>query len=199
MFDGAGEEAAGAAGGVEHVFVELGVDHVDHELGDGAGSVEFAGVACALQVFEQFLVDVVEGVAVRGAVEVDLVEFVDDLAHEGAVFHVVEGIFKRALHDEGARAGAFFGGEFFEGWKEFVVDEVLQGIAGDAFGVRRPVAPAQFFRDGRFEFVFGEFEFLFLVVEDFEEQHPSELADALGVAVDASVFAHDVLDGFDGG
>jgi hypothetical protein len=44
-----------------------------------------------------------------------------------------------------------------------------------------------------------QFEFLVLVVDDLEEEHPAELADALGVAIDADVLAHDVLDGFDGG
>jgi hypothetical protein len=39
---------------------------------------------------------------------------------------------------------------------------------------------------------------LVLVVDDFEEKHPAELGDALGIAIDAGVLAHDVLDGFDG-
>ena len=34
---------------------------------------------------------------------------------------------------------------------------------------------------------------------DHEEEHPAQLTDALGVAVDAGVLAHDVLDGFDEG
>src|SRR3546814_6879649 len=34
---------------------------------------------------------------------------------------------------------------------------------------------------------------------DLEEQHPAELADALRVAVDSGVLAHDVLDGLDRG
>ena len=41
-----------------------------------------------------------------------------------------------------------------------------------------------------------EFQFLVLVVDDFQEEHPAELADALGVAVDAHVLPHDVLDRF---
>jgi hypothetical protein len=31
-----------------------------------------------------------------------------------------------------------------------------------------------------------------------EEEHPAKLGDALGVAIDADILAHDVLDGFDG-
>ena len=37
------------------------------------------------------------------------------------------------------------------------------------------------------------------VVEDLEEDHPPELRDALGVAVDPGVLAHDVLDRLDRG
>jgi hypothetical protein len=53
--------------------------------------------------------------------------------------------------------------------------------------------------DGRAVVVLQEFEFLILVVDDLEEEHPAQLADALGVAIDAGVLAHDVLDGFDEG
>jgi hypothetical protein len=45
----------------------------------------------------------------------------------------------------------------------------------------------------------SNFEFLILIVDDLEEEHPAQLADALGVAINASVLAHDVLDGFDDG
>jgi hypothetical protein len=39
---------------------------------------------------------------------------------------------------------------------------------------------------------------LILIVDDFQEEHPAELGDALGVAINAGVLAHDVLDGFYG-
>src|SRR5439155_8329886 len=42
------------------------------------------------------------------------------------------------------------------------------------------------------------FQFLILVVNDLEEEHPAELGDALGIAIDTTVLAHDVLDGFYG-
>ncbi len=45
--------------------------------------------------------------------------------------------------------------------------------------------------------VFEQFQFGFAVVENLEEEHPHQLADALGVAIDAGRPAHDVLDGFD--
>jgi len=51
VVDGGGEEAAGAAGRIQHhlALVEPGVDSLDHELGDGARGVELAGIAGAAQ------------------------------------------------------------------------------------------------------------------------------------------------------
>jgi hypothetical protein len=40
---------------------------------------------------------------------------------------------------------------------------------------------------------------LVLVVDDLEKEHPAQLGQALGVAIDADVLAHEVLDGFDCG
>ncbi len=42
------------------------------------------------------------------------------------------------------------------------------------------------------------FPFFLALVEDLEKEHPGKLANALGIAVDAVVLAHDVLDGLDG-
>lgn len=44
--------------------------------------------------------------------------------------------------------------------------------------------------------VLRDFEFLVLIVDDLEEEHPAQL---LGVAIDSCVLTHDVLNGFDGG
>ena len=40
------------------------------------------------------------------------------------------------------------------------------------------------------------FEFLVLIVDDLKEEHPAQLTYALGVAIDAHILAHDVLNGF---
>jgi hypothetical protein len=63
VLDGAGQKAAGAAGRVEQRLAQARVDHVDGELGDGAGRVVLARVARALQVAQDLLVDVAEEVA----------------------------------------------------------------------------------------------------------------------------------------
>ena len=74
-----------------------------------------------------------------------------------------------------------------------------QLVAGDALGVLRPCPPAPARGDGRAVAVFEQLLLLLVVVEDLKEDHPDELADALRVAVDTRVFAHDVLDGLDRG
>ena len=197
--DGAGEEAAGAAGGVEQDLAGLGVDALDHEGGDGAGGVVLARVAGALQVVEQLLVDVAEVLALGQVVEVDAADLVDHLAQELAGLHVVVGVLEDVTHHAGAVGAGAPDGQFLEGGKQVVVDEAEQVLAGHALRVGRPGAPLQALGDGRAVAVAHDLQFLVLVVDDLEEEHPAELGDALGVAVDADVLAHDVLDGFDGG
>ena len=84
-------------------------------------------------------------------------------------------------------------------YRQLVVDEGLQLFAGDALRVRRPGAPLILLRDRRTIIVPGEFEFLILIVDDLEEEHPAQLADALRVAIHANILAHDVLNGFNCG
>ncbi len=199
VLDGADQKAARARGGVHHGFAQAGVGDVHHELGDGAGGVELARVAGALQVAQDFFVEVVELVALGLAVEVDGAQLVDHLAQQVAAFHVVVGILEHAAHHIGAGRAGRVGAQAFEGGKELVIDKVQQFIAGHALGIRGPMPPAHGFGDGAFVVVPGEFEFFFQCIEHLEEQEPGELADALGIAIDAGVLAHDVLDGFDNG
>ena len=120
---GAGEEAAGAAGGIEEDLAGLGIDTIHHEGGDGAGRVILAGVAGALQVVEDLLVDVAEVLALGEVVEIDLVDLVDDLPHELAGLHVVVGILEHVAHHAAAVALLAGGGEFLELREELRVDE----------------------------------------------------------------------------
>ena len=199
VIDGAGEKAAGAAGGIEQDFAGMRVDAVGHEGGDGARRVVFAGVAGRLQVVEELLVELAEVLALLQVVEIDLVDAVDHLPHQLAGFHVVVGVLEHVAHDAAAVAGLARGAEVLQRREQLVVDEGQQLLAGDAFGVGRPSAPLVFLRDRRAVIVPRQFEFLILIVDDLEEEHPAQLADALGVAIDAHVLAHDVLNGFDGG
>ena len=81
QIDGGREEAAGAGGGVEDFFAELGRAHLGHELGDGARGVVFALVPGVSQFDEDGLVNGAENVTVVGVVEVEAVELIDDFAH----------------------------------------------------------------------------------------------------------------------
>ena len=123
MADGAGEEAAGAAGRVEQDLAGLRVDAVDHEGGDGARRVVLARVAGALQVVEDLLVDVAEVLALGQVVEVDLVDLVDHLPHELAGLHVVVGVLEDVAHDAAAVARLAAGGQLLERGEQLVVDE----------------------------------------------------------------------------
>ncbi len=140
VLDGADEEAAGATGGIENRFAETGIHLLDDELGDGARGVELAGIARGLKILEELLVDVAEHVAVIGGIEVDAVDLVDDLPHQGAVLHVVVGILERHADEPSDLVRA--AGEGLELGQEGVVDEVEQGVAGDTFLVVGPGGPA---------------------------------------------------------
>ena len=87
-------------------------------------------------------------------------------------------------------------GKFSDKWRRGRGRKVL---FGDAFGIDRPVSPARLLRQWRAIIVARACELLLLGVENLEEQNLHKLKDALGLAIDADVFAHDVLDGFDGG
>ena len=65
-------------------------------------------------------------------------------------------------------------------------------------GSAAQVRHRSFCGNGRAVAVLHQLQLLVLVVDDLEEEHPAELRDALGIAIDAGVLAHDVLNGFDG-
>ena len=77
--DAAGQEATGAAGGVQHRLTELWGHHVHGELSDWTWSVVFTCVPGALEPLQNGLVDVAEQMPVARVVEVDVgFEAVDD-------------------------------------------------------------------------------------------------------------------------
>ena len=52
-------------------------------------------IARGLQVLQELFVDIPERVAIVAGIEVDAIDLVHHLPHQGAVFHVVVGILKR--------------------------------------------------------------------------------------------------------
>ena len=195
----ADEEAAGAAGEIGHLLAEMRLDAVGHEVGDGARRVEFTGAACRLEFLEDRLVDVAEGVHIVVALEVDGVDDVDDLAQQHAVLHVLVRLLEHRL-DNALLLGHVRGNREILECAEELRDEVqeLFARAGRAAAVVvGPVPPAVGLGDDGLVVIFIHFPVLFLGVIDLEEERPDNLLDALGVAVDARVVAHDVLKPFD--
>jgi hypothetical protein len=78
-----------------------------------------------------------------------------------------------------------------------MVDEEDEFLAGDTLGVSGPVPPLEFLGDDGLVAVADEFEFLVFVVENFQEEEPSELLQSLGIAGDTAILPHDVPDIFD--
>ena len=173
VIDGRGEKASRTAGWVENDLPQTGVHLIHDELSHGAGRVELAGVSGGLKVLENLLINIAEEVAVRGCVEVDAVDLVHDLAHEGAVLHVVVGVIEGRA-DEGRELGIAASGKGLELGQERVVHEVQELPPRDALLVRGPGRPAQVFGDGRLVVAAQEGELLLPVVEYLEEEHPAE-------------------------
>ena len=183
-----------------------------HELRDGAGRIELTGGASALQFFEDGLVNLTEGVALLIIGEIQLVDHVDDLAQQYAVLHVLVGVGKGGLHD------GLFDGRLccdghaadqnlavavrnvfaFQDWEQRVVNEIQQCVAGHALSglIVRPIRPTAGLRDDGLIIVIIKLPVLLLGVIDLEKQHPRDLFNALCVAVDARVVAHDVTQTF---
>jgi hypothetical protein len=151
-----------------------------------------------LQIVEQLLIDVAEVLALGQVVEVDAADPVDHLPHELAGLHVVVGVFEHAPHHAAAAGIGAGDGQFLERGKQFGVNEVEKRVTGDPFWIGGPGAPLQLFREGRAVVILHHFELLVLIVDDFQKEHPTQLGEALGIAIDPDVLAHDVLDGFDG-
>jgi hypothetical protein len=201
VINGGAEEAAGACGGVEHAVAQARIRHLRHELGDGAGRVVFAFVPGIPQFQEDGLIDGAEDMAVVGVVEVEAVELVDDLPHLVAGLHVVVRAVED-LTDKHCTLRRVRGFELAEVGEEAVggvVDEEDEFIAGDALGIGGPVPPLELLRDNGLVAVAEEFEFLVFIVQDFQEEHPAELLQPLGIARDSTVLPHDVADVFDDG
>ena len=105
LLEPAHQKAAGAAGKVGHLLADARADHPGHKVGDGAGRVELARRARALQLLQDRLVNFPKGVALLVVAQVQLVDHVDDLPQQDAVLHVGIGVGKDALDDGLADGG----------------------------------------------------------------------------------------------
>ena len=137
--------------------------------------------------------------AIGEVVEVYRVDLVDHLPQQLARLHEIVGVFKHRTHHLAAVGpDSLTNGQFFERRKQLAVDERHQRFAGGPFRIRRPGPPLELGWNRRGVRGAGQLQLLVLVVDDLEEEHPAELRQTLCIAINASVLAHDVLDGFDG-
>ena len=140
----------------------------DEEFGDGARGVKLAEGAGALQFAQKAFVDLAEYLLVFAAIEVDLVEFVDDLAQVDARFHVVVVIGEDFAHEQGALIAA---GEvdIGEGGEEFLIDKFYELITSNALVIARPLIPVQLGGDGRAVVVLQQLQLFIFIAEYFQK------------------------------
>ena len=194
-----GKEAAGAAGKVRNRLTELGLDHLYHEVRDSTGRVEFAGVTGALQAAEDRFVNLTEGVAVLVLLKIDLINDIDNLAKQDAVLHVVIVVLEGCADNDLTHGGILIDFDGFEGREQFSVHEVQKGIAGERLAVlvvNGPIAPAQILRDDGGVILIVKLPDLLLGIIHLQKENPDHLLDTLGIAVDARIVTHDVLQSF---
>ena len=84
---------------------------------------------------------------VRSLVKVNLVEFIDDAAHQCSGLHVVVAILKQRLHQDRFRITGFCQLPILKSLEQRIVYKVDQFIAGDTFVIFSPIRPAQAVRD----------------------------------------------------
>ncbi len=132
--------------------------------------------------------------------EVDPVHQVEHIPEQVAAQHAVVGLFEQL----GDLQPLIASREVAQGRQQVVIDKLDQVLASGALvGIRGPVTPAVGCRD---DWLIGlvRHDGILLapalqVIVAFQEQHPGELRQAVQVAVQPGVLAHDVPRGFDQG
>ena len=142
-------------------------------------------------------------------VQPEVINYVYQLPQQNTVLHVVVGIGEGGLHnrffDGGSGIHLDTGNQnvatviglvlSLQNREQCIVHKIHQGIACHGVAgavIHSPIAPAAFLRDD------GHIVFLrplpvgFLGIVYFQKQHPCNLLNPLGIAVDARVIAHNV-------
>ena len=209
LFQPADEKTAGAAGKVGHLLSDLGTDHLGHKVRDGPGRVEFTGGPGTLQLLQNGLIDLAEGMTLLIVTKIQVVNHIKDLPQQNTVFHVLIGICKGSLDNRFPDGRVRVHLDTFNQdlavrvlnvlplqhreqrvvykFQQFVPSHGTAGLV-----VMGPVCPAARFRDDRLIIVFIPFPVLFLGVVYFQKQHPGDLLNALCITVDACIIAHNI-------
>ena len=194
-----GKEAACTACEVRNGLAELRLDHLHHEVRDRTGRIEFTGVTGALQTAENRFVDLAEGVTVLVLLKIDLVNDIDNLAKQDAILHIVVIVLESRADNNLAHGGVFVDFDGFEGREQLSVHEIQKRIAGECLAilvVDGPIAPAQILRDDGGVILIVKLPDILLGVIHLQKEDPNHLLYSLGIAVDARIIPHDVLQSF---
>ena len=133
---------------------------------------------------------------VGGSVKVDaIVDGVDDLPQQHAALHILVEVGKHGA-DNGLSAGGAGQIQILQCGKEAAIDKLQQLIARQGLavlGIDRPVAPLVLVGYDGMVVIIGQGPFHLLLVIHFQKEEPHHLLNALGVAADAGILPHDVL------
>ena len=207
------EKAAGAGCGVKDGLAKLRIGDGHHETHDGARGVELARIPGGVaHLAEHRFVERAQGMELARGGEVDPGDLVDHVAQEIAADHAVLDAGKDGGDHVAAVVAVGAGEPAKVGEKPrtaravgpgalLLVDEGEQFVAGDSLGTGGPVTPAVGWFDGRSESLSGEgrlrLALEFQIVEELEKHDPGEHRQAVEVAVEALVLAHDVAGGLE--
>ena len=213
LIEPADDKTTGAAGKVGHGLANLGFDDLGHKVGDSTGRIELTSRTGALQLFQNGLVNLTEGMALLIVTEIQLVNDIEHLPQQHAILHVLIGIGKGGLHngfaDRGSGINLNSGNQgfavsvlcviAFQHWEQRIIDEIQQlltGEGGAGFIIMSPIPPAAFLRDDGLIFLVLKFPVLLLCVVHLQKQHPRNLLNTLCVTVNARIVAHDIAQPF---
>ena len=137
--------------------------------------------------------------AVLVLLKIDLINDIDNLAKQDAVLHVVIVVLEGCADNDLAHGCILIDCDGLEGREQLSIHEVQKCIAGERLAVLvvdGPIAPAQLLRDDGGVILVVKLPDLFLGIIHLQKENPDHLLDTLGIAVDARIVTHDVLQSF---
>ena len=142
---------------------------------------------------------IVRGSDIKVSSEVEIINNIDNLTEQNAIFHVLVGIGKSGLHDSLFNWGRYVNRKLFERWEQGVVHKVQQLIAchcSTGMIVNSPILPTAFFRNNGNIVLVIPFPILLFCIIYFQKKHPCNLLNTLGITIDTGVVAHDITESF---
>ena len=129
--------------------------------------------------------------------QVQAIDHVENLTKQHTILHILVGILEGSADNRTThwRIGCYL--QFLQGGEQRIVHKVEQLVSRQSLArtvIFRPVAPTAVFRDKGCIVVFVELPIVFFFVVNFQKEHPCDLFDSLGIAIDTCIITHDVSD-----